>query len=80
MMIEHYCKINETPARKTHDNNIVCISDICYWNIGLEFIPNNCACKDIRISQGAECLSFISKAEAKERIYKAYSHLRHKEE
>jgi len=71
-MIEIYCKVNETPAHKTHNNNIACLLDICYWNIGLEFIPNNCACKEIRISQGAECLSFISKAEAKGRLDKAF--------
>uniref|UniRef100_A0A6H2A182 Uncharacterized protein n=1 Tax=viral metagenome TaxID=1070528 RepID=A0A6H2A182_9ZZZZ len=71
-MKEIYCKVNETPTHNPFDKNIACLLDICYWNIGLEFLPDNCACKDIRISQGAECLSFISKVEAKERIDKAF--------
>ena len=54
------------------DTKINCDLTICYWNMGLDCLPDNCACATIRISQGAECLSFISKPEAEERLAKAF--------
>ena len=70
-MIEYYCKVNETPIRRIPDCTIACKLAICYWNIGLEYLPDNCACKEINISEGAECLSFISKIEAERRLNRA---------
>jgi hypothetical protein len=55
------------------DTKINCNLTICYWNMGLDCLPDNCACATICISQGAECLSFISEAEAKERLDRAFS-------
>jgi len=56
-------------------NQIHCQLHVCYWNIGLEY-PQNCAAKKIEISEGAECRTFISKAEAKMRLDKAFEKTR----
>lgn len=61
------------------DTKITCDLDICYWNLGLELRPDNCACKIVHISHGKiniyspECLSFISKSEAEKRLNKVFN-------